>query len=92
MKWHWGLYSVSAWGYFVPHLPVQIQEQESLIVEKRRECKEIRGAYGNLRDDYDHLRTDFEMRANRLKQVLPQFLTQRCLFFHEPPGDGGQAD
>uniref|UniRef100_A0A7S1IF60 Uncharacterized protein n=1 Tax=Eutreptiella gymnastica TaxID=73025 RepID=A0A7S1IF60_9EUGL len=51
----------------------RIQEQESIITEKRREVREMRHAYGSLRTDYEHLQGDLdnaEIRCNRLKQEL----------------------
>eukprot|EP00668_Euglena_longa_P035415 GGOE01045501.1.p4 GENE.GGOE01045501.1~~GGOE01045501.1.p4 ORF type:complete len:116 (+),score=53.72 GGOE01045501.1:635-982(+) len=51
----------------------KIQEQESLIVEKRRECKEVRSAYGTLRSDYEQLKGELEsaeLQCQRLKQEL----------------------
>eukprot|EP00667_Euglena_gracilis_P012099 EG_transcript_12397 len=51
----------------------KIQEQESVIVEKRRECKEVRNAYGTLRGDYDQLKAELEsaeLQCQRLKQEL----------------------
>jgi len=61
-------------GVWSPHRPSppQIQEQEGLLAEKRRECKEVRAAYGTLRADYERLRADLEgaeARVGRLKQV-----------------------
>lgn len=43
-------------------------------MEKRRECKEVRNAYGTLRGDYDQLKAELEsaeLQCQRLKQVCP---------------------